>query len=357
MAGDETGYTDPYETDITKITNFTPLLDVIRMSRGWSDGDTLYSSMFYGLNNQPGLVPMNPHIEGNGFVFFTKPVMNLSDANLIKDRKFMEMNSLNDKSVFRIVRAYLDPIGAIAGKRGSPLVDNSNPFICLLSNTCMSLSGWPDPQVDTYTSKEGLYGEQWMMYDGHIRMHRKFSLNANFLNGRNNPIGYLFSTWIAYGTYVYDDTMQARMSARVGRYIDYQTRIYRWVLDDTQTYVTRWATAVACIPTTYTAGSFYDYEAERYLNDTNKQMAVTFECLGCEYNDPICIKEFNESVWGVRADEAAIKSAYTKLSADNKPMFTRWAYPRVNPDTREFEWWIETEVFKALMAYRNGALQ
>lgn len=357
MADENAGYVDPYETDITKITNFAPLLDVIRMSRGWSDGDTLYSSMFYGLNNQPGLVPMQPHMESNGFVFFTKPLLNLNDVNLIKDRRFMEMCTKNDKSIYRIIRAYLDPIGAIEGKRGSPLVDNSNPFISLLSNTCMSLSGWPDPQVDTYTSKEGLYGEQWMMYDGHLKMHRKFTLNANFLNGRNNPIGLMFNYWITYGTLVYDDTMQARYAARIGRYIDYQTRIYRWVLDDTNRYVTRWATAIACVPTTYTAGSFFDYEAERYMNDANKQMGVTFECIGCEYNDPICIKEFNECVWGINVTREHVSKSYTKLSQSDKPFFSRWAYPRVDPETREFEWWIETEVYKAMIAYRDGALK
>ncbi len=357
MANDTKLRNDPYAADITKITELGPLLDVIRMSRGWSDTETLYSSLFYGLNNQPGMVPMHPHMEAQGFVFFTRPLLNLNDSNLIKDRKFAQMMSNNDKSIYRVIRAYLDPIGAMSKGQGSPLVDPANPFISILTNTCLSLSGWPDPQVDTYSSTEGLYGEQWIMYDGHLKLRRKTSLNATFHNPQNDPIGFMFNTWIEYGTFVYDDTMQARLEARLQRYIDYQTRIYRIVLDENQQYVTRWATAIACMPTSYTIGSYYDYQNDQYHRNANKEISVSFDCVGIEYNDPICLTEFNQCTWGALRNEADIKKAFTKIPLGDRPYFSRWSYPRVDPETREMQWWIESDIYTAIIKYRDEALK
>ena len=96
----------------------------------------------------------NPQVqvENMGYVFFTRPSLNLSYDNIIMDRTLTPMLSKEPLSIGRYVRAMLDPLG----NWECPLVDATNVFMPLLSNTVESLAGWQDPIIDTYQSTAGL---------------------------------------------------------------------------------------------------------------------------------------------------------------------------------------------------------
>lgn len=335
------------------------LLERITRSTGYNSTKSLISSTYYGLNHRGlGLsAPINQ--DQYGLTFFTKPRLNLGDRNLVLDRTFTPMLSTASESVARAVRAMLDPVGAKFNGRGSGLVDNNQAFIPLLSNTLMSLSGWPDPYVDVYTSRSGLYKEQWAMVDGFSKIYEALDLSANFKNIVDDPISYLFYIWTQYAALVHEGVMDPYPEMIIEHEIDYQTRIYRLVLDQTRRFVTKIAACGAGFPTSNSLGSAFDFNAEKPYSDQNDQISVTFKCLGAIYLDPILVQEFNEVVQifnpNMRTGGNRRSQHYMLIPPHLEHLFANQGYPQINPDTMAMEWWVDKAHFNLVLSgVKNG---
>ena len=132
--------------------------------------------------------------------------------NIRNVRKFYDLLNTDELSMQRYVRCTLDPrletgIGDRQDDNGpvtSPLVDNNQAFIPLLTNSLVSLNGWQDFDVQTYTSKEGVYREQYTQVDSINEFYNTFQITASFNNTKGDPILYLFYIWIKYMSYVYE---------------------------------------------------------------------------------------------------------------------------------------------------------
>lgn len=322
----------------------------IMLQSGMATQETRVSAAFLGLNllgTPTGLLQNTDHY---GLVFFTRPSLNLSYDNCILDRTFVPMLTENKKSSLRAIRAYLDPDGS-RYNYPSDLVDPKQAFIPILTNLCETLSGWPDPQVDTYESHAGLYREKWAMYDGTIKIYGTYTLNASFKNTANDPISGMFNTWTAYGAYVYDGTMDPSINAIVQRYIDYQTRIYRVVLDSTRTRVQKIACCGVAIPTSNNLGSSFDYDVSKPVNAQLDQINVTFLATGAEYNDPRTIYEFNKvvAIFNRDMNDTRRDKKMRLLKTHEKQPFNFAAYPRIDPVTMEFQWWVEAAIYQQIL--------
>ena len=136
---------------------------------GFGEYSAAATMNMFGLTHKvsANVAPLNH--DSMGYVFFTRPRLNLSYDNLASVRMFSTLMNPDNRSLPRAIRATLDPVGARRQDEKSSkslLIDDENIFIPMLSNNLLTLSGWPDPVVDTFTSKQGLYREEFAIVDG-----------------------------------------------------------------------------------------------------------------------------------------------------------------------------------------------
>jgi hypothetical protein len=315
---------------------------------------------FFGINHrqQPGAIPINKDLYG--LTFFTRPELNLTSDNLTAIRLLNPLLTNNDKSIQRIIRSTLDPnlINLLGSDRVTcPLVDPQQAFIPLLTNNLLSISGWPDVVAPTMTSTEGVYKEQFSMIDGITTNYSTYDITASFRNIPGDPITLLFLVWIHYASNVFQGTMTPYPDKIINTEIDYNTRIYRLVLDSTKTYVNKIAATGAAFPLSSPIGAAFNMEAGAQITDANHQISIPMRCMGAIYQDDILIEEFNATsikfnpgldynTYG--SDKSARDYYYTKIPIKALGLFNNKGYPIINPDTYELEWYIENDVFNTL---------
>jgi hypothetical protein len=331
-------------------TNYEDAIRNISRQSGYGDLTTAITNTYFGINHRGAGNPVPLNNESTVLTFFTRPRLNLSYDNIKMLRKLTPLLNDDLNSRERAIRAYLDPDGSREHYK-SNLVDPYNPFISLLTNNLTSISGWPDPDTPIYTSEAGIYGEQWAMTDGTGEITSVITVSANFRNIINDPITYLFHLWSRYQTYVYEGKLTPRPDSILENEIDYMTRIWRINLDSTKQYVTRIAVAPAAFPKTDSTGAAFNHSEDNIFTRDTDEVSCEFVCLGVEYYDPIHVLEFNDLVVMFNPDmlDGRREKKMTPLSPALKPIFNYMGYPRINPYTSEFEWWVPTALFKEVI--------
>ncbi len=336
---------------------------------GFGEYSSAATMNMFGLTHKvsANVAPLNH--DSMGYVFFTRPRLNLSYDNLASVRMFSTLMNPDNRSLPRAIRATLDPVGARRQDEKSAkslLIDDENIFIPMLSNNLLTLNGWPDPTVDTFTSKQGHYREEFAIVDGFARNFSTFELSATFRNIVDDPISKLFHFWTQYMAYVHEGVFTPYPEAIMDNEVDYDTRIYRVLLNSQRTHVTEIAAIGAGFPTINNLGQRFNFDVERPLNIENNTVNATFKCMWVDYNDPITVQEFNQAVRlfniGMRDDirNAPIKLAngatttyYTQLSPPEYELFECIGYPRIDPRTMEFQWWVKTTDYQQILGMVN----
>jgi hypothetical protein len=346
---DEKDPTKPLLDDEARAEAIPSLKDELNyLSRlsGLGARDETFNNEFYGINHRGFNSPIPMNTDGHGLVFFTRPRLNLSYDNLAMIRTLTPLLTSEEKSYQRAIRAYLDPEAYFDTKYvnqvKTPLVDRHNPFIPLLTNNILSLSGWPDNTLQSYTSTEGVMKEQWSMVDDSLRFLGTFDLQATFRNIAGDPITLLFQTWLTYMSAVYLGTIMPYPDMIVENEIDYQTRIYRLVLDPSKRYVQKIAACAAAYPTATSLGTSFNFSKDDVYQTDSKQISIPLRCIGAEYQDPILIREFNTIVQlfnpNMRDDKRDTEMVRLKPREFN--FFNHYGYPLINPLDSELEWWV-----------------
>jgi uncharacterized protein (DUF3820 family) len=237
-------------------------------------------------------------------------------------------------------------------------VDTKNVFIPILSTHIKTLSGWPDPVVDLFISKPGNYKETFGYTNSVIDRYQNFTLSANFRNMKGNLIPTMFDTWLTYQTYVYQDKMKPYPDAIIDNYVDYQTRIFRLILDKTKTFVTGIASTIA-IPTSVPLGGIFDYQHDKNIRDNNHELSVNFSCFGWTYNDHILFHEFNKTVEIFNVDMKDKNRDRSMVMIPNKYLnyFNFSGYPRINTVSFVLEWYIDKDIYEKTINRRNELSQ
>lgn len=329
-------------------------LNQIAQNIGFSPRDRGLTDSFYGLNIIGRGAPVPLNTENQGFTFFTKPDLNLSYDNLQVDRVMSNLLMENDNGIQRAVRSYLDPTAHRDGL-SCPNVDPLNPFIPLLSNNLLTITGWEDLTLGTHTSNPGLYREAWSYVDDVPYHYGTYDLQCSFRNLVGDPITFMMLMWERYSSLVYEGRFMPYPENVLLNSIDYNTRIYRMTTDATRTYVTRIFACGAAFPMTAALAQHADYQANwTSSNDTpfatvNDQITFTFRAMGFTYYDHILIYEFNQLVQdfnpSMRDDQR--ESVMHELASSEREYFNYKAYPRINPMTMKLEWWMPKEAYTA----------
>lgn len=338
----------------------------------------------YGLNHRqtPTMVPMNK--DSYGLTFFTRPQLNMTSDNLRSNRLFYPLLTTREDSMQRFVRTTLDPrlasklTGVVSrygdnfpltkemieflkpdgvGSTPCPFVDPLQAFIPVLTNNLTAISGWPDMTIDMFKSKPGVYKEVYSQVDGITRNYESYDIDATFRNTKGDPILYMFYVWLHYMACVFEDTMSPWPDFVFNNVIDYNTRIYRLVLDYEKNKVTKIAACGVATPISVPTGQFFDYTNTKPYNDQSKDITIRFSCLGFQALDDILIDEFNKTVCifnpnmhdQYRESGFNGKEELIKIDRHLLHLFNNRGYPRINPDNYELEWWIFRADFEERM--------
>jgi hypothetical protein len=340
-------------TDVFTNAGTTPAAAVdtlLLQSPTGSRGTNALGNAYFGINHRqtPAAIPINK--DHYGLTFFTRPNFNLTLGNLRSVRLFNPLTTTNQYTLQRIIRCYLDPRSAENGIT-SPFVDPQQAFMPLLSNALTSISGWQDVTVPYRTSQEGVYKEVYSQVDGVTDNYTAYDITANFRNIPGDPITALFFYWAHYMSQVFQGNMVPYPESLIENEIDYNTRIYRLVLDPTKTKVQKIAACGAAFPYADPMGASFNYSNEKPYNDSNQDLSVPFHCVGAIYQDPILLYTFNQTVCAFNdtMTDTNRSSLNTKIPMGALQLFNNRGYPRINPDNWELEWWIDNQTYQQLI--------
>jgi hypothetical protein len=232
-----------------------------------------------------------------------------------------------------------------------PLVDSLQAFIPVLTNNLLTLSGWPDVTAPVFESDAGLYKESYAQVDGLTKNYESFDLDASFRNTRGDPILYMFYIWLHYMGNVFEGKQVPYLDYLVENVIDYNTRIYRLVLDVNKDKVKKIAATGASFPVSVPTGSFFDFNSETPYSDQNKDISIRFRCMGADYMDDILIREFNQTVslFNPLMRDAYRGTNMTQVSRKLLPLFNNRGYARIDESTYSLQWYVEKDLFKKVI--------
>ncbi len=331
------------------------LLDAVTQYAGGGSIMTAVGSAFWGINNTGTGAQIPANADQYGLTLFTRPRLNLTHDNIKLVRTLTPMLNSNDLSVPRAIRAYLDPVGS-KNIYPSRLVDPLNPFIPLLSNTLLSVSGWPDPYLDTYTSKAGAYREQWSMIDGFAKLYETYDLSLSFKNMVMDPVGFLVNVITQYAALVREGEIDPYPSHIHENEFDTNLRVYRFILDPSKRYIQRLGACGAGFFRSNNIGQAFNYDSTKEFNQDLDQINADFRIMGAEYNDPITVYEFNTIVtrFNPGMKESERSTNYVKVLLQDRKFFNNQAYPYINRKTMELEWWVSIDTYRRIKAGINS---
>lgn len=321
------------------------LNDVMR-STSVGDYQSAIGSALYGINHRmtPGPVPINR--DYHGLVLLSRPQLNLTDQNVRALRKFIPLLTTEPISIQRMVRKLLDPR---LSKLECPLVDDQSAFIPLLTNHALSLSGFPDPYVQSYMSKPGVQKEVFGMVDDVVDLYHAYDINISFRNMVGDPVTLMFYLWIEYMAAVFRGDMIPYPDFIARREIDYNTRIWRLVLDKNKRFVTKIGCTGASYPRNSPLGGAFDFTHDRPVNSNNDTINIQFQSFGAIYNDPILIYQFNKLVGifnpSMRDSGSGPDTSMVQIPFIELQLFNNLGYPRIDPASMELQWYVNKDQY------------
>lgn len=329
------------------------MMDKINLSSGRGS----YSQSFYdqlsGINmlNVPSSLP--DVRQRGGLTFWTRPKLNLNDANLRAWPPFYEMISdVDQMSYLSMVRSLLDPVGCwnpdrlTGALKLSPLIDNRSPFIPWLSNSLLSQSGWPEIMAGTFTSSEGNHHEAYTILDDTIKNYRVWDLSSSHKNPEGNLIGILLYVWVVAASLTFEGDMVPYPDSIMNRRRNYTSRIYRFSTDDKMHRIEEWWSTIVypyMAPTAVNA----NYSVDSPFNYENKQVSLSWKATGCETYDPRVLNDFNRiSVYfNPLFHPRTREKHFRKVDKDNWPRFNYKCYLWIDTVTKTFERWVPIDVY------------
>lgn len=293
-----------------------------------------------------------PTMEHSGHTFFTRPRLNLTTTSLRQDRIMSLLDTLQQNTVNFAIRFLLDTdlrkmYPGLSGFSGPmSMVNPENPFLPILSNHLHSISGWPDFVIETENTDGGFYGETITYPKGHDQLSRGYELQATFNDAQGNVVAMLLMMWTRY---IYLITMNRMVSYRkdiTNRRMSFTSSIYRFIMDPSNTYITKWAKATGAFPKTLPIGNFFNYDKATGDLEAIRNITTAFTVAGkIDYMDPIVLLEFNmlAEKFAPSIKNYAIATKEQRL----KYGFKCLPYIDLSSGTNELQWRYDTAILDA----------
>lgn len=320
----------------------------------------------YGIDPLQNNGKVQDNKEHQGYTFVVRPQLNLQADNIRNVRTLSNLMTDNNLTMARYVRCMLDPRLGTDYKNaretvkaiGSPLLDNNNAFISILTNNVTSVSGWPDSITPTFKSNSGLYNEVYMQVDGITVNYENYTIDYTIRNTMMDPVPLMLHTWQTYMSSVFEGLLMPYPDYIANVRLDYNTRIYRLVMNQDRETVSKLAATGVAIPISNPTGSFFDFNSETPFNDQVKNYTIRFEALGFIVFDDILIKQFNLTVvaFNPAMADGVREKHLVAVEKDLWYLFRNRVYPRINPNNFKLEWWVPRNLYSdtAVKVYRES---
>lgn len=301
-------------------------------------------------------IPVNR--ENHGYTFFTRPALNLSDANILNDRGLSMLMSEGSDSISRAIRCMLDYQLSARQDLHSDVIDQYNPFMPILSNNLISLTGWRDYTTQTTSTPSGIYRESMSLVDDTPYDYEEYDLTANFRNITGDPITSIAYIWTRYMKLLKIGAIMSYPDFIALNEMEYFTRIYRIVTDVSRQKVLRVVTSGASFPINAPIGDIMNFAGdgnETPFTTAENQIAINFRCTGTIYQDWKSIYDFN---WLVQTFNRNMRDDYrsnnmVKLRPEELALFSRSikVYPLIDVGTMDLNWFVYKETYQAMVEF------
>lgn len=243
-----------------------------------------------------------PNHEVAGLTFITRPKLCLATPNLRTDRILATLATMEPISFPFAIRCLLDTKFArrpdIADLAAiCPFLNDRSPFLTPLTNCLQNFSGVPDFALDTETTDAGFFGQDLTFATGSDFGQKSYDVTLTFTELQGGFIFALLYIWALYIGLVKLGRSVAYPEDIAARRMCYTSSIYRFVLDPSRRYITKWKKLTGCFPKALPDGSFFNIgDRESFLSST-AQFSVPFVVNHASMtNDPIVLQEFNTLV-------------------------------------------------------------
>lgn len=332
------------------------------------------SQSLTGLRTGHRRINLPDNRSNQGYVFMTRPQLNLSAQNLIKHRPFYPLLSKDPHSLASWIRGTLDPRWAKYGNRSAILlsqaerknmiqqtqtsqVDVDSPFINAVTNNLISLSGFPDIDVASYTGEANRIGASYQLIDGIHNLNRPVDITLSLKDTAGSPIYNLFRILATYPSQIYKGTMTRYEDFIIEDTIDYNVRIYRILISTDGETIHSIASTFPGFIQGVASGARYDYNHDTpYSAESVANFRFMFS--GVIYDDPALIDDFNRTVDSTNRSMRNRTVNMVRIPRSVLEYFSyEKVYPYINIDTYTLEWWTSTEVFKTIKEMKSVAFK
>lgn len=247
---------------------------------------------------------VQPNTETSGLTFITRPRLCLQSSNLRNNRIMTALDTLNPTSMAFAIRCLLDSNFGFANNnrylkyvKDSPLFDHQNAFLVPCCNALIGFSGGQDIVLQTQTTEGGFQCEAQTFAIGADNLQRgNYQLQLTFRDAQHGPITALFFYWLEYMRCVTRGIMMAYADDIDEQRLNYTVSIYRFLLDPSRKYITKYAKFTGCYPTSLSIGSMFNKTQGEYFVQSASQVTVPFMCNKIEYMDYAILMDFNTLV-------------------------------------------------------------
>lgn len=200
----------------------------------------------------------------------------------------------------------------------------TTPFIPLLGNTCVSVDGAKDANMNTHTYEEDKFSSNMTVPTGFDEMWSSGSLSTSFEDLAYSPVALMMMCWLFYIHYVsrgYICTTKDHIQARV---LDYTCSIYVFVLGDDGRRIERWAKYTGCYPTNFPFSQqiLHNIAAEP---DMLQKFSINWNFNRYEPMNPEVFTDFNflsESEWLCKLKPAFWENSYVGTAYKERDMIS-----------------------------------
>ena len=337
--------------------------------------------------------------DNHGFVFMTKPQLNLSINNIMRHRPFMPLLNKNKASLGAWIRGTLDPrwarVGDLAeylnkrvtestevdypipdyknGERAPDLplhrgdgyrdvpedshasqVDIYSPFINIITNNIMQVSGFPDIDMPVFTADPNRIGSSFQMIDGVENLNMPVDITLTIQDLIGDPVFNLFRVLSLYPGRIYSGQLMRYPDFIIEDALDYNTRIYRLILAPDGETIHHIGSTMPGFVQGVAIGHHFDYNLDSPYREDNL-VNVRLMTAGVIYDDPILIDDFNTTMMYTNKRMRGDKPDMTLIPTKYVPQFSyERVYPFIDPVSFKLQWWTNTATYERVVKDINN---
>ena len=282
-----------------------------------------------------------------GLVFVTRPLLNLSDENVIKHPQLVPLYSPQKNSVMSYIKGLLDKEWGDAHADGD-LLDHKSAWIAPITNYIKTSSGFPDISLNVGKTNAGFRGEVMNFVDGTLKFNGDFDITQNYYISKPNFMPYIFEAWVHYieAVTLGDEGIEPHYQALDQNYRDFDCRIYHIILNKNMRNIEWIFCSGSSFPYTFPSGAFstIDRTGDTLRGQGQDEFSINFSSVGFRFGNVRVAKWFNEATVFFNPEMADGKrdSNYKKIAfSDLGYMYSNGkpTYPYINLNTMEIEYW------------------